>query len=51
MHEYYKKAAKSFATENDDYEEGPSDEELDEILKQEEEESFLALQSPSDKIH
>ena len=51
LHEYYKKAAKSFATEHDDYEEGPSDEELDEILKQEEEESFLALESPSDKIH
>ena len=45
------KSAKSFAMENDDYQEGSSDEELDEILRQEEEESFLALESPSSKIH
>ena len=51
LYEYYKQAAKSFAMENDDYQEGPSDEELDEILRQEEEESFLALESPSSKIH
>ena len=44
LYEYYKQvSAKSFAMENDDYQEGfTSDEELDEILRQEEEESFIS---------